>query len=243
MSQPSVSTSGKLTKEQSNPKNVGTDIDLFEVTTDVNPLSMVHGHATPIKRLRTSSLRKGKPFKVSTSSSPCMNASNEKILEPFTTVKKPHSMTSLDLEPINVEPNVDASAKCPTVQNVMENFETSENTSKPRSITTLSKSNMIVANRDDVDKNIRVMISQVLGIEPNTDVVSDVSTSLAQPDNTTKKSEDKEDSDGMSGDLADKEENSIEKKDQSTNIVNIDDMDSDDEPIGKRLDPGIAKRG
>lgn len=56
------------------------------------------------------------------------------------------------------------------------------------------------------------------------------------------KSKDKEDSEGMSGDLVDKEENSIEKKDQSTYIINIDDMNSDDEPIGKRLTPGITKR-
>lgn len=46
----------------------------------------------------------------------------------------------------------------------------------------------------------------------------------------------------MSGHLADKEENSVEKKDQSTNIVNLNDLDSDDEPIGKRLAPGITKR-
>lgn len=46
----------------------------------------------------------------------------------------------------------------------------------------------------------------------------------------------------MAGDLADKEANSTEKKDQSTDIVNIYDLDSDDEPIGKRLSPGITKR-
>ncbi|XP_050919117.1 uncharacterized protein LOC127136624 [Lathyrus oleraceus] len=107
------------------------------------------------------------------------------------------------------------------------------------------------------DRNIHVLISHVLGIEPKTGVVSDVSTSLAQPDNTTEtrldkfdvnvstqsyeKSEDKEDSDGKSSYLADKEENSIEKKDQSPDIVNINDLDSDDEPIGKRLAPRISK--
>lgn len=45
---------------------------------------------------------------------------------------------------------------------------------------------MNIADKDDVDKNIRVRISQVLGIEPKTNVLSDVSASLAQPDNTTK---------------------------------------------------------
>lgn len=38
---------------------------------------------------------------------------------------------------------------------------------------------MIVDDIDDVDKNICVLISQVLGIEPKTGVVPDVSTSLA----------------------------------------------------------------
>lgn len=73
-----------------------------------------------------------------------------------------------------------------------------------------------------------MLISQVLGIEPKTDVVSDVSTSLAQTDNPTEttldksnenvstqspeKLEEKDDSDGMFGDLLDKEENYGEKK-------------------------------
>lgn len=46
----------------------------------------------------------------------------------------------------------------------------------------------------------------------------------------------------MSGDLSNKEENSGEKKDQSIDIVNVGNLDSDDEPIGKRLALGIAKR-
>ncbi|XP_050908275.1 uncharacterized protein LOC127121887 [Lathyrus oleraceus] len=46
----------------------------------------------------------------------------------------------------------------------------------------------------------------------------------------------------MSGDLSDKEENFREKKDQSIDTVNIDDLDSDYESIGKILAPGIAKR-
>ncbi|KAI5419328.1 hypothetical protein KIW84_043479 [Lathyrus oleraceus] len=160
MSQSSASTPGKHTKEHLNPKNIGTDIDLFEVITDFVPSPLVPSHATPIRKPRTHASRKGKPY------------------------KKPHSVTSLYLDPINVEPNVDASAKCPIVQNVMDNFETYENTSKPRSVTTFSKSSMIVTDRDDVDNNIHVLISQVLGIKPKTGVVSDVSTSLAQPDNT-----------------------------------------------------------
>lgn len=102
-------------------------------------------------------------------------------------------MTSMYFDPINVEPNVDASAKIYVVLNVMENVETSENTNKPRSTTTLSKSSMIVVDRDDVDKNICVLISQSLGIEPKTGVVPDVSTSLAQPYNPIETSLDKSD--------------------------------------------------
>lgn len=69
--------------------------------------------------------------------------------------------------------------------NVMKDVKAFETSNRPRSVTTLSKSRMIVADRDDVDKNICVLISQVLGIEPKTNVVPDVSMSLAQPDNTT----------------------------------------------------------
>lgn len=57
-----------------------------------------------------------------------------------------------------------------------------------------------------------------------------------------KKSKDKEGYKGMTGDLADKDENSVDKKDKSTHIVNIEDLDSDDVPISQRLAPGIAKR-
>ncbi|KAI5397160.1 hypothetical protein KIW84_063112 [Lathyrus oleraceus] len=46
----------------------------------------------------------------------------------------------------------------------------------------------------------------------------------------------------MTGDLDDKDENTVKKKDQSTDIVNIEDMDFDDVPIGQRLTPGITKR-
>ncbi|XP_050897710.1 uncharacterized protein LOC127104572 [Lathyrus oleraceus] len=56
------------------------------------------------------------------------------------------------------------------------------------------------------------------------------------------KSKDKEGSEGMTDDLANKDENSIEKKDQSTDIVNIEDLDSGDVPIGQRLPLGITKR-
>lgn len=88
-----------------------------------------------------------------------MTTMDVKILEPSTAVKKPLSMTSMYLDPINVEPNGDASAKSYVVPNVMGNVETSENTNKPRYVTTLSKSSMIVVDKDDVDKNIRVLIS------------------------------------------------------------------------------------
>lgn len=219
---------------------------------------MVLGHATPIRKLRTPTSRKGNPSKVSTSSSPSMAARNVKILEPSIAVRKSHSMTSLYLDPINVEANVSSSEECLAMLNFMKNVEASETSNRPRFVTTLSKSSMIVVNRDDVNKNICVFISQVLGIEPKIGVMLNVSTSLTQPDNTTKipldkydfnvftqspkTSKDKKDSDGMSGDLADKKENSTKKKDQSTNIVNIDDLDSDDVAIGQILDLRIAKR-
>ncbi|XP_050885292.1 uncharacterized mitochondrial protein AtMg00810-like [Lathyrus oleraceus] len=89
MSQPSVSTPSKHSKENSNPKNIGAEIDLSDVITDVIPLSIVLVHATPMRKARTSAYRKGKPSKVSTSSFPSMTARNVKTLRPSTAVKKP----------------------------------------------------------------------------------------------------------------------------------------------------------
>ncbi|KAI5418811.1 hypothetical protein KIW84_043151 [Lathyrus oleraceus] len=162
MSQPFVSTPSNHTKEQSNPRSDSTDVNLAEVITDVVPLSMVSGHTNPIREPRKTNSIKGKPSKVITFSSPSMVSHDVKILEPSTVVKKPLSMTSMYLDPINVEPNVDASAKRFVIRKVMGNVETSENTNKPRFVTTVSKSSMIVADRDDIDKNICVLISQVL---------------------------------------------------------------------------------
>ncbi|XP_050920169.1 uncharacterized protein LOC127137791 [Lathyrus oleraceus] len=257
MSQPYVSTMSKHSKEQSNLKSIGAEKDLSDVITDVVPLSIIPVHANPMRKVRTSS-RKGKPSKVSTFSSPSMTARNVNAPEPPIVVKKPQSMTSLYLDSINIEPNVDMSKDCTVATNVMEDVEAFETSKRPRSVTTLSKSSMIVANIDDVDKNIRVLISQVLGIDPKTNVVPSVSTSLAQLDNNTEnpmekfdvnvptpspeQSKDKERSEEMTGDLGDKDKNPIEKNDQPTDIVNIEELGSDDVPIGQRLDPGIAKR-
>lgn len=160
-------------------------MDLSDVITNVTPLSIVPVYATPIRKAKTSSLRKGKPSKVSTSSSPSMTTKNIKTFEPSTAVKKPHSITSLYLDPINVEPNVGVFKDFSVIPNVMEDVEASETSNRPRYVTTLSKSSMIIADKDDVDKNIYVLISQVLAIEPKTNAMSNVSTSLAQPDNTT----------------------------------------------------------
>lgn len=122
---------------------------------------------------------------------------------------------------------------------------------------------MSVSNKDTVYKNIRVLLSQFLGIDPKSDVVLDVTTSLAQTDHpietalekydgnfdgesisikSLEKYEEKDDSNSIFVDTSDKEENSGVKKDQSIDIVNVDDLDSDDDPIGKRLAPGTDKR-
>ncbi|XP_050916813.1 uncharacterized protein LOC127131986 [Lathyrus oleraceus] len=175
--------------------------------------------------------------------------------EPPNGMKKPMSMMSLYLDPISIEPNYDVSKDCPNAINVMENVEASETSNNPIFVTTLSKSSVIVADRDDVDKNIHVLISQGLGIDPKTNFMPDVSTSLAQPDNNIEnprdnpdmhaptmfpeKSQDKERSEDLTNVSGNKDKNLVA---QSTNIVNIEELDSDDVPIGQRLAPGIAKR-
>ncbi|XP_050908498.1 uncharacterized protein LOC127122157 [Lathyrus oleraceus] len=138
----------------------------------------------------------------------------------------------------------------------MEDVKAFETSNKPRYVTALSKSSMIVADRDDIDKTICVLVSHVLGIEPKT-VVPDVSTSLTQPDNTTEtpldkfdvhvhtlspeKLKDKEEANGMCGDLDDKEENFVEKKDQYVDIMNIEDF-TPSKSLGRRTSVGPTKR-
>lgn len=162
MSQASVSTTSKRTKEKLNPRIVYTN---SEVINDVVPLSIVHSHTTPIRNPRKTASKKVKLSKVSKYSSSSMSgqmaASDIRNFEPSTTVKKPRSMTSLYLDPINVEPNVDASAKSYNVPKVMRNVETYKNTDKLRFVTILSKYSVIVAERHNVDKDIRVDFSSL----------------------------------------------------------------------------------
>ncbi|KAI5401186.1 hypothetical protein KIW84_065871 [Lathyrus oleraceus] len=228
MSQPFVSTPSKSSKEKSNPKNIGTEIDLSDVIINVVPFSIVSFLATPMRKAILSSSRKIKPNKVSTSYTPSITTIN---------MNDPESPTD-----------------CPAATNVMENVEASETNNKPRSVTTLSKSSMIIADRDNVYKNIRVLISQLLGIDPKINVVPDVS-SLAHPDNNTKsprdnpdehaptlspeKSQDKERPEDITNELVNNDKNHV---DQPIDIVNIEELNFDDIPIGQRLTPDIAKR-
>ncbi|KAI5416626.1 hypothetical protein KIW84_041597 [Lathyrus oleraceus] len=178
-------------------------------------------------------------------------------------------MTSVYLGPIkttDVEPDVVASTKGFVAPKVVGSVESSEkyNSStvsldKPKSDKTLDQSSMNVADKDTIDTSIRVLISYILGIEPKFVVVPNVTTSLAQtnhpvetslekydgksnsefvPIKPPKKSEEKNDFDSMS----DKEENSGVKKDQSTNIVNIDDLDYDDEFIDETIKACTEKK-
>ena len=62
------------------------------------------------------------------------------------------------------------------------------------------------------------------------------------PTLSPEKSQDKERSGEMTNDLGDQDKNLVEKNDQPTDIVNVEELDSDDVPIGQRLAPGIAKR-
>ncbi|XP_050895912.1 uncharacterized protein LOC127102603 [Lathyrus oleraceus] len=138
-------------------------------------------------------------------------------------------------------------------------------TINPRSDKTLGQSSMNVVDKDSVDKSICVLISKILNVEPKSDIVPDVTTSLAQTDypietsleksdgksnsescaiKSPEKSEEKDDSDSMYVDMSDKEENFIVKKDLSTEIVNVDGLDSDDKLIGwsNVVTPATKKR-
>ncbi|KAI5401313.1 hypothetical protein KIW84_065965 [Lathyrus oleraceus] len=165
MSKPSSSTPSKSTKDQLVPMIVFANVDHSDVVTDVVPLSIVPGHVPTKRRARTPIMKKAKPS------------------------IKPHLMTSLYLDPIkttDVEPDVAASAKGYVIPKVVGSVESSGKSdtgtislNKPRSDKTLGQSSMNVADKDIIDKISCVLISQVLGIEANSVVVLDVTTSLA----------------------------------------------------------------
>ncbi|KAI5390058.1 hypothetical protein KIW84_075402 [Lathyrus oleraceus] len=204
-------------------------------------------------------------------------------------------MTSLYFKLIktpNVEPDVVTSAKGPVVSNVVGSVGTSKffayetvSVDNPRAEKTLGQSSWNVVVNDTVDKSIHVSLFKILAADPESCVVSDVTTSLVQPNHSIKTTQenfhgesdnesvpiespeksqedvydkntqedvseaksiggekDDYDDESMSvegekdlPDKEDKEESAGVKKHQSTNIVNIDDLDYDDELIGNKL--------
>ncbi|KAI5406070.1 hypothetical protein KIW84_052716 [Lathyrus oleraceus] len=189
------------------------NMDHLDVVIDAIPLSIVPGHVPTKRRARTPTMKKARPSTVCKSSNPYGSVqipfNDYRNIEPSFAIKKPHSMTSLYLDPIkttDVEHDVVASTKGFVVPKVVGSVKSTE---KPS--------------------------SEKLGSDFGTsDVVLDVTTSLAQTDHpietplekydgksdsesvsikSPEKSEEKDDSDSMSVDMADKEENSSVKKD------------------------------
>lgn len=228
--------------------------------------------------------------------------SDVRNVESSVAIKKPHTMTSLYLEPIktpNVEPNVVTSAKGPIVLNDVGSVGTSEKYASetvsivnPRAEKTLGQSSLNVVVNDTINKSIHVSLSKILVGNPKSGVVPDVATSLSQLDHSVETIQEKShgesdnesvpiespeksqkdvsdknsqedvsedelvggekgdsDDESMSfegekdmSDKEDKEESIGVKKYWSTDIVNVDNLDSDDEPIGNNLAPSIDKR-
>lgn len=176
-------------------------MDYSYVVIVVVPLSMVSGHVPTKRRARTPTGEKDRPSTISKFSNPFGSIqipySEIRNIEPFIAIKKPHSMTSLYLDPIktmNVKLDVVALAKGSIVPKVVGSVDFTEkpgfekpgsdsgtvNIDNPRSNKTLGQSSINVVDKNTVDKSIRVLISQVLGIKSNSYVVPDVMTSLAQ---------------------------------------------------------------
>ncbi|XP_050887278.1 uncharacterized protein LOC127092446 [Lathyrus oleraceus] len=197
MSQPFVSTSSKSSKEHANPNTSGTEIDLSNVITDVVPLSIIHVHATPMRKARTSSSRKSKPTKVSTTSTPSITASNMNDPEPLTGVNKHMSMTNLYLDPISIKPNVGINEGCPAVTNAVENVEASRTSNKPSFVTALNNSFKNPINDPDVH------------------------ASTLSPE----KSQDKERSEDILNELGNKDKNLVDQPTYIINIEELDSDD------------------
>ncbi|XP_050917850.1 uncharacterized protein LOC127135075 [Lathyrus oleraceus] len=249
MSKPSSSTPRKSTKDQSAPRIACANVDHSDVVTDVVPLSIVPGHVPTKRRPITPTMKKAKPSSVSKSSNPYgsvqIPSSEIRNIEPSIAVKKPHSMTSLYIDPIkttDVEPDVVASAKGSIVPIVVDSVESSEKSNSstvsldnPRYDKSLGQSSMNIVDKDSVDKNIHVLISKILNVEPKSDVMSDVTTSLGQADHPIETSLEKYDGKSDSESFSIKSpKNSDEKDDFDIMFVDMSDKD--------RLAPGIAKR-
>lgn len=141
-----------------------------------------------MKRVKTSN--------VSGSSTPSVSVqkphSKIRNVESSVADKKPHTMTSLYLEHIktpNVDPDVVTSTKGHVVTNVMGSVGTSEKSASkivsldnPRAEKTLGQSSLNVTIDDIIDKSIHVSLSKTLVAEPESGVMPNVTTSLAQPD-------------------------------------------------------------
>ncbi|KAI5435395.1 hypothetical protein KIW84_021995 [Lathyrus oleraceus] len=133
MSKPFGSTPRKSTKDQLTSRITCPNMDHSDVIIGVGPLSIVLGHVPTKRRARTPTVKKAKPSTVSKSSNPSWSvqipSSEIRNIEPFVAVKKPHSMTSLYLDPnktIDVEPGVIASVKGSIVPKVVGNVESIE---------------------------------------------------------------------------------------------------------------------
>jgi len=137
---------------------------------------------------------------VSKSSTPFVSVqllpSNTKNVEPPATVKKPHSMTSLYVDPLtnlNVDPNVVICVKDPVISDVVVNVRTFENLTpdnvvleKSRSAVTLGHSSSRVGNNHVDVVGVTVSPFEILrfdsvSTQTHHDVAPDVTTSLAQP--------------------------------------------------------------
>lgn len=260
----------------------------MQIITNVVPFDIAPP-PDPIKRkAQTPAAKRARSFNVSASSAPYVSGRKTK---PFVVVKEPHSFSSLYLDPINtsnVKTDVDTSAKSSMDPNVVSNIENIEryaseaiSLGNPRTNKSLNQTSMNATDKDYVDKSIYVLLSNILDITTESNVVSNVTTSLAQPDypaettqdnahgvfdketdsieTLTKPQEDEIEVDPVNAqkeksndsvfveeekspsDKECKEENTGVNIAQFIDVVNMEELDSDDELIGKRLAPGILK--
>lgn len=159
--------------DQSVPMIACANMDYSDVVTDVIHLSVVTGHVPTKRRARTPTGKKARPSTISKYSNPSRSvqipSTEIRNIEPSVTVKKPHSMTRLYLDPIkttNVEPDVVASTKSYVIPKVRGNVDSTKkpgfekpgsdsstvSIDNPRSDKTLGQSSMNVADKNIIDK-------------------------------------------------------------------------------------------
>ncbi|MCH84336.1 envelope-like protein [Trifolium medium] len=213
------------------------------------PITTIHAEDVKKKKTKSSAVKKEKSSKLSDSSPsrsikiPCSSSKKNKSQS---AVKKPLTMTDLYLKPLNpsnVESDVDAYVKDSVVSNVEASVKSTEtpDPKNPKSTENLGQS--VLKTVDNV--NVVMALANVADTpEEESEYESAIGNEKSQDKVVTGDEEEVSDEDTDVNSQADEEGSMSVDKTVSAEkeIVDVDDLDSMDQPLEQSLGPSIAKR-